>query len=298
MTAPKALRVRACAKVNLMLRVGASGPDGYHAIETVFQSLALHDTIVCAPARGPLALTCDDPAVPVDSRNLVWKAARLLWQALGRSGDPAGCAVAIGKRIPVQAGLGGGSADAAAALIALHAIWKGRLTAPDLEAVAARVGADVPYFLTGGTALGLGRGDEIYPLEDVGPRWVVLACPVFGVATADAYRWFDEDAAAGRAAGAEVGRLAAWKSRALEVRNDLQGPVGRRHGEIGRLAGLLRRAGAEAAAMSGSGSTVFGVFGAEGPARRAAHAAAAAGTPSILTRTVNRAWCRRAFGAG
>jgi 4-diphosphocytidyl-2-C-methyl-D-erythritol kinase len=296
MTSSKGVRVRAFAKINLVLRVGSVNADGYHPLETVFQSLTLHDVVVCTPTRGAFALVCDDPAVPVDERNLAWKAARALWRELGRPGEPAGCTITIGKHIPMLAGLGGGSADAAAAIVALHALWKGRLTPSGLAAVAARVGADVPYFLVGGTAIGLGRGDEVYPLEDLAWRWVVLACPAFGVSTADAYRWLDEDRAAGPLLpGALSAQLTVWGGRTLEIRNDLQRPVEGRHGEIGHLVTLLHRGGAEAAAMSGSGSTVFGLFTDESRARRAAHAAAGAGTQVTLTRTASRRWCQRAL---
>jgi 4-diphosphocytidyl-2-C-methyl-D-erythritol kinase len=296
MTLSRGVRVRAFAKINLLLHVGRVNADGYHAIETVFQSLALHDTVVCTPTHAAFVLACDDPAVPLDARNVVWQAARALWQELGRSGDPEGCAVTIGKRIPMLAGLGGGSADGAAALVALHAVWKGRLTPSGLASVAARVGADVPYFLVGGTAMGLGRGDEVYPLEDLAQWWVVLACPAFGVSTADAYRWIDEDRAAGRLlADGPSAHLTVWGGRTLKIRNDLQAPVATRHGEIGHLVTLLHREGAAAAAMSGSGSTVFGLFTDESRARRAAHAAAGAGTHVTVTRTASRRWCRRAL---
>lgn len=291
-----AVRVRAYAKINLLLRVGPRQPNGYHGLETVFQALRLHDTLVCAPTRGAFGLACDDPAVPADERNLVWKAARALWRALGRPGEPARCAVTIGKRIQLQAGLGGGSADAAAAIVALHRVWTGRLSSSELAAVAAGVGADVPYFLVGGTALGLGRGDDVYPLPDAASRWIVLACPPFGVATAEAYGWLDQDRGGGiDLAGRRAPVLAAWAGRELAVANDLEAPVVRRHPAIAALVDVLAGAGAEAAAMSGSGSTVFGVFGTERRARLAAHAAAASGAQAIVTRTAPRAWCRRAL---
>lgn len=298
MSTTRVVRVRAYAKINLTLRVGERRPDGYHGLETVFQALALHDTIECRARRGSFAVACDDPAVPADSSNLVWRAARALWRRLGRRGEPTDCAAVIGKRIPLLAGLGGGSADAAAALAALNRLWQGGLTAAGLATVGATIGADVPYFFTGGTAIGLGRGDDVYPLPDLEPRWVVLACPPFGVSTADAYGWFDADAAAGdHAAVPRAALLRAWETRALDVHNDLQGPVARRHREIARLVDVLRQGGAEAAAMTGSGSTVFALFGSRARARAAAHAAALAGTQVILTQTASRAWCRRAVSA-
>ncbi|MDO8837246.1 MAG: 4-(cytidine 5'-diphospho)-2-C-methyl-D-erythritol kinase [Vicinamibacterales bacterium] len=290
MTTRQTVRVRAFAKINLTLHVGARQADGYHSLETVFQSLALHDTLTCTAARGGFVVTCDDPAVPTDATNLVWKAAHGLWRLLGRNGEPHGCRIAIVKQIPVAAGLGGGSADAAATLVALSRLWRGTVDGRDLAELATGLGADVPYFLFGGTTLGLGRGDRLFPLADMEPRWVVLACPPFGVATAEAYRWFDQDPSSAGPTG--TGGEAAWESGALEVHNDLQAPVSRRHPEIGALASLLAGAGAEAAAMTGSGSAVFGLFGSEARARRAARAAAAVGAPAIVTRTVSRRACQ------
>jgi 4-diphosphocytidyl-2-C-methyl-D-erythritol kinase len=293
-TRARAIRVRAHAKINLTLRVGPVQADGYHPLQTVFQSLALHDTLEVAPRPGPFELTCSDPSVPVDDRNLVTRAARALWSALGKAGDPRGVSIHLAKHIPMQAGLGGGSSDAASALLALARLWEPRGPRADVAGIAARLGSDVPYFLLGGTALGLSRGEDLYPLDDLPPFWVVLALPAFGVATADAYRWFDEDRR--RRAGARpgpAGVVAAWRGRPLVLLNDLEGPVARRHPEIGAARRALESAGARAAAMTGSGSAVFGLFAGEAPARRAARAVAEAGFVALLTRTVDRRTCQR-----
>ena len=288
MTQPGPFRVRAHAKVNLTLRVGAVQADGYHPLRTVFQSLALHDTLEIRPKRGPFALTCDDPGVPIDGRNLVTRAAFGLWAALGRSGAPGGVAVHLTKHIPMQAGLGGGSADAAAALAALARVWTPRGPRVDLAPIAARLGSDVPYFLVGGAALGLGRGDELFPLVDLPAFFVVLALPGFGVPTADAYRWFDEDSEAGCAATLGAGSIRAWRGLKLDLVNDLEGPVTRRHPVIASIRRVLNESGAAASAMTGSGSAVFGLFATRTGARRAARAVAEAGCAAILTRTVDR----------
>jgi 4-diphosphocytidyl-2-C-methyl-D-erythritol kinase len=298
MTLPKTFRVRAHAKINLLLRVGAVQADGYHPLHTVFQSLALHDTLEFRPRRGRFELTCTDPGVPCDDRNLVARAARALWADLGRPGHPHGVAIHLAKHIPMQAGLGGGSADAAAALTGLWRCWRPGKAMPDLAGIASRLGADVPYFLVGGTALGLGRGDEVYPLEDLSSHAVVLALPDFGVATADAYRWFDDDRAAGApchgARRRDGGSVQAWPGVArIALANDLEAPVARRHPRIAAIRDVLAGAGAEGAAMTGSGSAVFGLFGAESRARRAARAVAEAGDVAILTRTVDRRTCHR-----
>jgi 4-diphosphocytidyl-2-C-methyl-D-erythritol kinase len=290
----RAFRARAHAKINLTLRVGAARADGFHPIQTVFQALALHDTLEISVRPGPFELTCSDAGVPVDGRNLVTRAAREVWSALGRAGEPRGVGIHLVKHIPMQAGLGGGSSDAASALAALARIWQPHGPRVDLAAIAARLGSDVPFFLVGGTALGLSRGDELYPLADLQGFSVVLAQPAFGVATADAYRWFDEDRRAGTEARGDGGRaLAAWPGLRLPLANDLEGPVVRRRPEIGAARRVLEDAGAVAAAMTGSGSAVFGLFATEAASRRGARAAAEAGLLATLTRTVDRRTCQR-----
>ena len=294
MRRPRRFRIRAHAKINLSLRVGALQADGFHPLQTVFQSLALHDTLEMTPRPGPFELTCGDPGVPVDDRNLVTRAARELWSALGRAGEPRGVAVHLSKHIPMQAGLGGGSSDAASALTALARLWRFRGSAADLADIASRLGSDVPYFLVGGTALGLSRGEDLYPLEDLPPWSVVLALPGFGVATADAYRWFDTDGplAAGARQGAGAA-IAAWPGRRLALVNDLEGPVTRRHPDIGAAGRALESAGADAALMTGSGSAVFGLFSKARAAGLGARAVAEAGFVALLTRTVDRRTCQR-----
>jgi 4-diphosphocytidyl-2-C-methyl-D-erythritol kinase len=283
------LRVRAHAKVNLDLRVLGVRSDGYHELRTVFQTIELHDTLVCTDQPGPFTLKCRAPGVPLDSKNLVWKAAGALWTALGRAGEIRDTVVTIEKRIPVEAGLGGGSADAAAALVAFGRLWGG---APItlLREVGATIGADVPFFLSGGTALGLGRGEEIYPLVDLPPHFVVIVRPPFGVSTAEAYAWYDEDRAAGQRENREFQLLPVpWPTRAAQMINDLEPAVMRRHQEIGTFKQQLRDLGATAAAMSGSGSAVFGLFRSRQAADRAVKPLSRNGAKALVTRTLTRA---------
>ena len=213
----------AFAKVNLDLRILGVRPDGYHDLRTVFQSLALADTVTVRRDRGPLHLTCDDPQVPTDRRNLAWKAASLLWREarLGR-GEPRDVAIHLQKRIPAEAGLGGGSADAAVTLLGLNRLWKLGLDGASLSRLGARIGADVPFFLVGGTALGLGRGDDIYPLADMPKVYVVLIRPGFGVSTVEAYRWYDEDARRPRRTPAAKPMPPTWPAWASTLRNELE----------------------------------------------------------------------------
>jgi 4-diphosphocytidyl-2-C-methyl-D-erythritol kinase len=163
--------------VSLRLRQDQSRPailgtraDGYHDLRTVFQSTrAVRQRDRDGPAR-PVAVTCDEPDIPTDQRNLVWKAASLLHRvATGKSSAPRDITIDLRKRMPSEAGLGGGSSNAAMTLLALNKLWKLDLDLATLTRIGARLGADVPYFLVGGTALGLGRGDDIYPLADMPP---------------------------------------------------------------------------------------------------------------------------------
>ena len=283
------LVVKAHAKVNLDLRVLGTRSDGFHELRTVFQAIELHDTLTCTARAGPLALKCRTPGVPLDDTNLVWRAAAALWKALGRAGEPLDTTIAIEKAIPMEAGLGGGSADAAAALVGLARLWGG-VPLTLLREVAAGIGADVAFFLSGGTALGLGRGEEIYPLVDLPPHWIVIIRPPFGVSTAEAYSWYDEDRTAGVKEPRELQILPVpWPSRAAQMINDLEPPVVRRHPEINALKAALREAGAVAAAMSGSGSAVFGLFRSRPAALRAVKPLDRGGTRAFLTRTLTRA---------
>jgi len=282
------LRLPAFAKINLDLRVLGVRPDGYHELRTVFQTLRLHDTLTFQVRPGPLALTCRTPGVPTDHRNLVWRAAERLWrEGRGARRAPEGVSIHLTKRIPAEAGLGGGSADAAVALQALNRLWSIEADEATLAQIAAGIGADVPFFLRGGTALGLGRGDAIYPLEDLPPVWVALIRPAFGVSTVEAYRWWDADP--GRSPHVSVVTPPpGWPVWARTLGNDLEPPVVRHHAVIGRIRRALLRDGAFAAAMSGSGSTVFGLFRTAAGARAAVGAWQRPGWLAVATRTASR----------
>lgn len=281
--------VRAHAKVNLDLRVLGTRADGYHELRTVFQSIELHDTLVCSERPGPFTIKSRTATIPLDRSNLVWKAAAVLWKALGRAGDPCDTLVSIEKMIPMEAGLGGGSSDAAASLMAFARLWGGAPVTL-LREVAAVVGSDIPFFLSGGTALGLGRGEEIYPLVDLPVHWVVIVQPAFGVSTAEAYNWYDEDRTAGLKEPREPQVLPVpWPSRAAQMVNDLEPPVVRRHPEIAEIKAALKEGGAVASSMSGSGSSVFGLFRTRPSAARMLRPLARGGARTHLTRTLTRA---------
>jgi 4-diphosphocytidyl-2-C-methyl-D-erythritol kinase len=287
------MTLRAFAKINLSLRVSSVRPDGFHDVRTILQAIDLFDRVKCEARRGPFQIRCDTPDVPTDRTNLVWKAAQLLWAAAGRSGEPRNTVVTLQKNIPMKAGLGGGSSDAAAALQGLRRLWKLRVPDEQIYALSARLGSDVPFFLVGGTALGLGRGDEVYPLENL-PRYrVVLVIPPFGVATNEAYAWLDAKRlreplstdTPEKGSRSLFGSLpATWLGRTASLVNDLEDPVTARHPTIGQLKQRLTDLGALMAAMSGSGSTVFGVFESAAAANRAARGMRTEGVRVITTR--------------
>jgi 4-diphosphocytidyl-2-C-methyl-D-erythritol kinase len=278
------LTLRAFAKINLDLSVLGRRADGYHDVRTVLQALDLHDSLRIDAVGGPFRLEGDAGAMPLDSSNLIWRAAETLWRAAGRRGPARGARIRVVKRIPSRAGLGGGSSDAAATLVGLNAMWRLRMRFDQMAAVAATLGADVPYFLYGGTALALGTGEQVFPLADLPRRYVVLAQPAIGVATADAYRWLSD----ARAEGAHPRPPASWPSLPAGGGNDFEPVVERRHPEIAAARHRLERAGAETARMSGSGSAVFGLFTRLRPARRAAASLDSAGYRVILCSTRSR----------
>jgi 4-diphosphocytidyl-2-C-methyl-D-erythritol kinase len=297
---PRSLTLRPHAKINLFLRVGGLRADGFHEVQTLLQSIALADRMVLTARRGPFVLRVTGAGAPADRTNLVWRAAEALWRALDRSGEPRDVHVALEKQIPTGAGLGGGSSDAAAALVGLNRVWRAGRSVADLARLAAQLGADVPFFLCGGAALGLNRGEAVYPLDDVRRLGVVVLAPSFAVATADAYRWHDEDAAASIAAGAASLATAAridvgWPAGGVDVINDLTAPVGRRHPDIDEMIAALRERGALAAAMTGSGSAVFGLFS-EAGARAAVRRLRRPGWRVLATRTASRREARRHTG--
>lgn len=247
----------ASGKVNLALEILGRRADGFHEIATVMQTVDLSDRIVLEDAES-LEVRTSAPGVPSDATNLALRAAVALGAA---SGLGRGARMTLSKRIPVAAGLGGGSADAAAALIGLNRLWRLRWPVARLEEIAATLGMDVPFFLRGGCALATGRGEKLDPVPGVGLA-LVLVNPRFGSSTAAAYGGVTPemytDGARARAVvaalrGRRTGRVA------VSLYNGLEDVVAPRHPEIGRMKAALLAAGALGAAMSGSGPTVLGV---------------------------------------
>jgi 4-diphosphocytidyl-2-C-methyl-D-erythritol kinase len=265
------IKVPAFAKINLGLRVHGRRPDGYHEIGTVFQTVTLRDTLTFQSATdGKLELVCSDPSIPADDSNLVLRAAAALRERFGVS---RGARVELEKVIPAGGGLGGGSADAAVTLAALATLWEIETGAGELAEIGAGLGADVPFFLTGGTALGTGTGTDIRPLEDAPKMHLVVVAPGVRVSTAEAY------GALGAPALTKVEPLVNLPVSRTEAdfpdslcdvwSNDFEAVVVRLHPEIGRAREALGVAGALRVMLSGSGSSVFGLFESEGEASRA-----------------------------
>jgi 4-diphosphocytidyl-2-C-methyl-D-erythritol kinase len=264
------IRLPAFAKINLRLDVMGKRPDGYHELRTVFQALSLHDTLELALTKKPgITLEVSDAALPAGPENLVWRALEAIGREIGYTG---GVAAKLEKQIPVARGLGGGSSDAAAALVGMLRLTKAEVPLARLMEIAAGLGADVPFFLFGGCAVAVNRGDEIYPLLDLPKRTVVIVSPKgIGVSTKEAYGWIGEELTK-RAEAPKIWGFCAlcWSRQGAGVSNDFEGPVFRRHPRLGEIRAGLLQGGAADAALAGSGSAVFGVFRNPAQARRTA----------------------------
>ncbi len=296
--APVTLRVRSYAKVNLGLEVLGVREDGYHELRTLFQTIDLHDDITLTAVPRDITVTCAHPGVPQDERNLAVKAARALRQHARVS---RGVRIDIHKRIPVAGGLGGGSSNAAAVLLALDALWGTGLGPGGLLPLARRLGADVPFFLYGGTALGIGRGDEIYPLRGQVKAHVVVVAPARPVSTAGVFRRVD----AGLTRRENSRSIFRFVSSDLEgvrgayslLSNELEKAACEEAPELAhegrRIRSILKREGALMALLSGSGSSFFGLFDELQQARRAHSALVERGFRAFRGRTLSLDQYRR-----
>jgi 4-diphosphocytidyl-2-C-methyl-D-erythritol kinase len=324
--------VRSFAKINIGLSIGAVRADGYHALRTIYQTIALHDVIRVDIARGSgIEIQCADSRVPRDASNTCYRIAEHVLDALAAKGR---VRIEIEKRLPVQGGLGAASSNAVATMIALERALKKSLAPAVRLGIAASVGSDLPLFLVGGTSLGVARGEEVYPLPDL-PSWpVVLVFPEVGVSTPRAFANWDalQRNSHSRQAGAarpavpvrsqltqapasdtllEVGcALSAWLcgypntgasarrgSRAgnllsdlvrTGIENDFEKVVFPEYPELRDVKGALERAGAVYASLSGSGSTLYGLFRSPAAAVKAAGRLRNQGLRAVATRTLTR----------
>jgi len=270
------VRIPAFAKINLRLDILGKRSDGYHELRTIFQTISLRDEIrlnesrrtgVSLTIQGNEALGAEPP-----EKNLVYRAVDALRRELKiRSGVE----IELKKTIPAGGGLGGGSSNAAAALLGYLEFAQRKLPTPRLIEIATSLGADVPFFLFGGRALGVSRGDEIYPLDDIPTLHLLVVAPVgIRVATPDAFRWVNAKPL-GLTKSAINPKLAGfcalcWSALGSGLSNDFEGPVFRRHPRLDQIKRALFQRGATEASLAGSGSAVFGVFPSPAMARRAA----------------------------
>lgn len=296
----RGLTLPAFAKVNLVLRVLGRRPDDYHELYTIFQTITLSDRLTFEPLEGErLELTCDTEGIPTDERNLVRRAAEALRE---RFRVRRGARVHLEKGIPSEAGLGGGSTDAAVTLLALAFLWEVGAGRRELEELGARLGADVPFFLTGGTATGRGLGTEIDALDDLPETPLVVVTPGVKVSTAEAYRALRAPALTKTEAPVKlpISRAEAQFAASLceMMQNDFEPVIYRLRPEIARARDALTKAGALCALLAGSGSSVFGLFESRETAERARLALRAETDWQVfICRTLGRDEYRRALGA-
>jgi 4-diphosphocytidyl-2-C-methyl-D-erythritol kinase len=274
------IRIPAFAKVNLRLDILGRRPDAYHELRTIFQTISLHDELrlrhsksagICLNINGNQSLSLE-PA----RKNLVYKAVDALRRELEIR---PGVEIDLHKKIPAGRGLGGGSSDAAAALRGYLRLTRGKISNARLLEIAASLGADVPFFLFGGRALGIGRGDEIYPLPDI-PKlsFLVVSPSDIHVPTPDAYRWLKAPALTKIRSASKLWKFCSlcWSLPATAgtqgsgLSNDFERPVFQRHPRLAQIKRALLQSGATEASLAGSGSAVFGVFPSPAMARRAA----------------------------
>ncbi len=270
------VRIPAFAKINLRLDVLGRRADGFHELRTIFQTISLHDELRLRASRsGRVTLTIEGnqplSAEPVE-KNLVYRAVDALRRELRIRG---GVELQLKKMIPAGRGLGGGSSDAAAALLGYLRLTRKKLAAARLMEMAAFLGADVPFFLLGGRALGINKGDEIYPLPDIPKLYVLVVSPKeIHVPTPDAYRWLMAKALrlTKSAVNPKLWGFCAlcWSAQGSGLSNDFEAPVFRRHPRLDRIKRELLQRGAAEASLAGSGSAVFGIFPSPAMARRAA----------------------------
>jgi 4-diphosphocytidyl-2-C-methyl-D-erythritol kinase len=269
MAATRHARLRAYAKLNLDLKVLNRGADGFHELRSVFQTVSIHDTVDISFTPGRRTELTLDGSVEIPD-NLVLRAAKLLLDHAKGTGK---VAMRLTKKIPMGAGLGGGSADAATVLLGLPVLAGWDISLEDLVRMAAELGSDVPFFLLGGAAVALGRGSELYPLPDLAAKRALIVAPPIHVSTPEAYRGFARDSNGKLTEAQRIQYIDSFQSRVWrlgnslstdglgsQVENDFEGVVFPRHPQLKSILKNLQKSGANPARMTGSGSALFGVF--------------------------------------
>jgi 4-diphosphocytidyl-2-C-methyl-D-erythritol kinase len=251
--------VEANAKINLTLDILGKRPDGFHEVAMVMQTIGLHDTLVMEKTERDIELSINVPWLKADEKNLAWRAAELIRQEYGLEG---GVRIELTKRIPVAAGLAGGSADAAAVLKGMNDLYGLQLDEEKLCELGARLGSDIPFCIMGGTMLATGRGEVLTRLSDMPETWVVLAKPRISVSTAWAYQNYDEQGAERHPDNEAIKQAIARGNRkavAGLLCNVLESVTIKKYDVIAEYKQMMLDKGAMASMMSGSGPTVFGL---------------------------------------
>ena len=283
------ITLNAFAKLNLYLEILGKREDGYHDIRSLIVTVGLADTVRIRAARSGLSVAAGAPGVPSGPENLCWKAAEALRI---RAGVRRGAEISLVKRIPVAAGLGGGSSDAASTLVGLSRLWGLGLTETELADVAAGVGSDVPFFLRGGLQLAEGRGEKLTPLDGLPHTWFVIAAPELEVSAAWAYA----AAKMQLTSATHVTRMSLLSTHLDAagvvgiLQNDLESGVEEGHPAVGRLKASLLAHGAMGSLMSGSGPAVFGVARDKTSATAIASGVRAAGVSAFAVCPVRSGW--------
>jgi 4-diphosphocytidyl-2-C-methyl-D-erythritol kinase len=266
------LSLKCPAKINLTLGIRGKRPDGYHELESIMQSISLADVLSLSSQPSGIELSSDNPKLSVGEDNLICRAARLLNEHLGLN---QGAKFSLQKRIPLAAGLAGGSTDAAGALRGLNHLWQLGLSKAELEDLGGRLGSDIPFCLSGGTALARGRGEQLTPLSVKTGWWLVLVRPPIEVSTAEVYRNFSLQRVKRQPqteAMIESLSKADLKGIAENMVNVLESVTIRMHPQIGEIKAEMLKRGAIGALMSGSGPSVFGIVEGYAPAIKLAAA--------------------------
>ena len=289
------ISVLAYAKINLHLDVLGVAENGYHLVNTVMQTVSLCDDVtVSLNDTGVHSIKCDVSGIPLDAKNLAWRAADIFFNKTGLS---FGADISIVKRIPAAAGLAGGSADAAAVFIALNELCGNPLSEDELCEMSAKLGADVPFCIAGGAKFADRFGDVLHPFFPLPDCYVVVTCGREGVSTPWAYAKLDETFS-GFAEGAYIPKDIAPLRDALSsgdlvgvcqnIYNIFEGVIEKERAEVGALRGVMLDSGAVGAMMSGSGPSVFGIFDDFKKAEAARSAIAELGVPAFVCKPVSR----------
>lgn len=257
---PSTFTLASYAKINWFLRVLGEREDGYHDLCTLFQTISLHDSLTFSHGDD-LVLTCDDSSIPVDERNLIVRGAKSLRDGFGID---KGSRIHLQKRIPSPGGLGGGSSNAAVALIGLSKLWEIDIDRNEMTAIAERLGSDVPFFLRGGTSIGAGRGDIVEQLPDIDEKIMLVVTPDVKVSTKEAFARIDASGLT-KEGSKSILRDCRFIAGSSDLRdktliNDFETSVLRAEPEIARAKATLLRLGARQALMSGSGASIFAIF--------------------------------------